>query len=873
MKSSDIRTGFLKYFEERGHAVVSSSSLVPAEDPSLLFANAGMNQFKGVFLGTEKREYKKAATSQKCLRAGGKHNDLENVGKTNRHLTFFEMLGNFSFGDYFKQDAIHFGWEFLTVTLALPADRLWITVFKEDDEAFDLWKKITGFPDDRIIRMGEKDNFWSMGETGPCGPCSEIGIDMGESFGCGRPGCTVGCDCDRYLELWNLVFMQFDRDQSGSLAPLPSPSIDTGMGLERIASVMQQVPSNFEIDIMKPVIESTEKLCGRSYEENSVSFRVIADHSRALTFALTDGVMPSNEGRGYVLRRILRRAARHGRLLGMEEAFLHTLVDDVVEVMKDQYGELLERKDHVKTIVKAEEDRFQETLTLGINLFDAVSRDLSSKSENIIPGEKVFELYDTFGFPLDLTMVMAEEKGLEVDREGFDRFLDEQRRKGREARIVQEVSDGAELPLSEFVGYLDLDADSKVRFLEVDGKVVDTAGKGAGVLTVIDPAPFYGEAGGQLGDSGSLEGEGLEVEIENAHKTAAGAIVLKGKVLEGTLAVGDRVQARVDPKKRSALERAHTATHLLHAALRDLVGGHVQQSGSLVAPDRLRFDFTHYDALSRETISSIEETVNIWIRQNQGVDWVYTGLDEAKGMGALAFFGEKYGDVVRAVTINEISLELCGGTHVSSTGEIGSFHIFSEGSIALGVRRIEAVTGRGVLDQVNRLSRIVGDVAELLKTGKGEITKKVTSLLEENKSLKRDLKNTQKEAALRDVLGVTDDVAEVDGVKVLTRKVEVPDMESLREVADQLRQKIGSGVVVLAADSDGKAVFVVAVTDDLVEDRGISAGVIIKKVSGIAGGGGGGKPRMAQAGGKHAEKIEEALSAASGIVRQLLGKG
>ncbi|MFQ6103851.1 MAG: alanine--tRNA ligase [Candidatus Glassbacteria bacterium] len=872
MRSSEIRSSFLRFFEERGHTVVPSSSLVPAEDPTLLFTNAGMNQFKEVFLGIDEREYKTAASSQKCLRAGGKHNDLENVGKTNRHLTFFEMLGNFSFGDYFKEEAILFAWEYLTKEIGLPADTVWISVFEEDDQAMAAWKKITGFPEERIAKLGEKDNFWSMGETGPCGPCSEIGVDLGDSLGCGRAGCAVGCDCDRYLEIWNLVFMQYNREKDGSLTPLPKPSIDTGMGLERIASVLQGATSNFEIDIIMPLIEKMESLCGKSYDQNKTSFRVIADHSRAITFALADGVMPSNEGRGYVIRRILRRAARHGRILGLEEAFLYTLVDGVVEAMGDQYSELAGRRDQVMKIIQAEEERFQETLTLGLTLFEEISEKVAKTGKHVIPGEKAFVLYDTYGFPLDLTMVMAEEKGMSVDVEGFQESLDRQRRKARGARAMQDVSETASLPRTEFVGYQDLTIPSRVKHIEVDGVEVDEAGAGTDLLLVIDPTPFYGEAGGQVGDSGVLRSEELAVSIETAHRKGTDTIVLKGRVKEGILRKGEKVFAEVNVQRRFALERAHTATHLLHAALRETVGTHIQQSGSLVAPDRLRFDFTHYETLNRDILGRVEERVNGWIRESMDVKWIYTGLEEARGMGALAFFGEKYGDVVRVVRVDEISLELCGGTHVSSTGEIGAFHILSEGSVALGVRRIEALTGKAVLEQINSLSQLVEDVAGILKVGEGELMKKVTLLLEENKNLRRELKNAKKEAAYRDFSELESVVPEINGIKVVTRKIDVPDIESLREVADFIRSRIDSGVIVLASESRGKAIFVATVTDDLVERGGMSAGDIVKRVSEIAGGSGGGKPRMAQAGGKYVEKIGEALSAVSGIVEQYLRK-
>jgi alanyl-tRNA synthetase len=873
LKSSEIRKKFLRYFVERGHTAVPSSSLIPAEDPTLLFTNAGMNQFKGVFLGTETREYTRAASSQKCLRAGGKHNDLENVGKTSRHLTFFEMLGNFSFGDYFKEEAIHYGWDFLTSTLGLPKERLWVSVYEGDEDAFSLWKKVAAIPGEKIYRFGEKDNFWSMGETGPCGPCSEIGIDLGESAGCRRPGCSVGCDCDRYLELWNLVFMQYTRNQDGSLTPLPKPSIDTGMGLERISSVLQGVPSNFEIDSMMPLIEKTEKISGKSYDANRVSFRVIADHARSLTFAIADGVMPSNEGRGYVVRRILRRAARHGRLLGLERAFLFGLVDDVMAAMQDQYPELLARKDHVKVIVRGEEERFQETLTSGLDLFEEIAAGLKAEAERVIPGEKAFILYDTYGFPIDLTMVMAEERGMGVDLDGYEKALDLQRERGRGARPVQDAIGGLTLPESQFIGYSDLTAPARVAYIGKDGVEVEEAVAGNMVQVVVNPSPFYGEAGGQIGDSGTLTADGVSAEVELAKKVGVQTTILETRVTEGMLRRGQEVVASVHGEKRRARARAHTATHLLHVALRDLVGSHVQQAGSFVDLDRLRFDFSHYEPLGRDQLTAIEEVVNDWIRQDIEVEWVYTGLEEAKGMGALAFFGEKYTEIVRVVRVGEISLELCGGTHVSSTGEIGAFHLVSEGSVALGVRRVEAVTGKAVSERIRDLERLASQLGDVLKVGEAEVAKKVASLLEENRDLRKELRAALREAALKDAASALSEATiEVGGVKVFARKVGVRDMESLREIADHLRGKMGSGVVVLAAEDEGEAIFVVTVTDDLAQKRGLSAGDIVKKVSAIAGGSGGGRPRIAQAGGRHVEKIEEALSRAAQIVGEFLKK-
>ncbi|HEY8449168.1 MAG TPA: alanine--tRNA ligase, partial [Bacillota bacterium] len=714
MSAAEIRGRFLSYFERQDHRIVRSSSLIPKDDPTLLFTNAGMVQFKDVFTGKERLPFKRAATAQKCMRAGGKHNDLDNVGKTARHHTFFEMLGNFSFGDYFKRDAIRFCWEFLTGELGLPPERLYATIFRDDDEAFALWQELTAIPAERIVRLGEKDNFWAMGDTGPCGPCSEVVIDRGAEYACG-PDCALDtCGCDRWLELWNLVFMQFERKPDGSLEPLPRPSIDTGMGLERIAAVLQDVPSNYETDLFRPLIEATERLTGRRYErgEGGFPFRVIADHVRAATFLIADGVFPSNEFRGYVLRRILRRAVRFGKLLGLEEPFLYRLVPVVGQIMGEAYPEVVERADYVGDVIQKEEERFHRTLEQGMDMLETLLERARAEGRNQLDGEAAFMLYDTYGLPIDLTEDAAAERGLTVDRAGFEAALEAQRARARRAREDAEAAADAPLvqaladvPPTEFVGYEQLAAPATVlAIVRGEARVAEAAGDAGPIGILLDRTPFYAEAGGQVGDTGRLVGDGVEVAIDDVKALPGARRLHLGRVVRGTLREGLRLQAEVDAARRWNIMRNHTATHLLHKALKVVLGEHANQAGSLVAPDRLRFDFTHLEALTPDQLTRIEDLVNDQILKGVPVTAYYTSLREAREAGAMALFGEKYGDEVRVVKIGDFSLELCGGTHVANTGQVGLFKVIAESSVGSGARRIEALTGPAALTYVRRIA-------------------------------------------------------------------------------------------------------------------------------------------------------------------------
>jgi alanyl-tRNA synthetase len=694
MTGNEVRSKFLEYFKKKTHEVVRSSSLVPHDDPTLLFTNAGMVQFKRAFLGEEKRSYKRATTSQKCVRAGGKHNDLENVGYTARHHTFFEMLGNFSFGDYFKEKAVEYGWDLLTNGYGLPPDKLWVSIYLDDDEAHDIWHNQIGVPTERILRFGEEDNFWAMGDTGPCGPCSEIHLDRGDAHGCGRPDCDPGCDCDRFLELWNLVFMQFNRDTSGKLTPLPKPSIDTGLGLERMVSILQDVATNFEIDLILPIIKKTEILAERRFGESvetDVAMKVIADHSRAAAFLIGDGVFPSNEGRGYVLRRIMRRAIRYGRNIGLTQPFLHLTADVVFEVMKPAYPELMESKAFITNVIKNEEVRFLETLDTGLRLLNDTLSDIKAKGQTAIPGELIFKLYDTYGFPVDIVRDVVREEQIDLDMDGFESAMQKQRDRSRSTAVFTGISDAyKQLTVkgfsAEFVGYNQLSCDSKVVLLVKDGKAVDTAGADTPIEVVTAATPFYGEAGGQMGDSGSLTAPGLQVAVTETIKDPTGLIIHRGSVVKGEIKTGQTVTLTVDKDHREATQRNHTATHILHSVLRRTLGDHVKQAGSLVAPDRLRFDFSHFSQIDEETLERIEALVNARIRENVSTEIVEMEAEEAFKSGATALFEEKYGDRVRVVALSDFSKELCGGTHVRNTGDIGFFKIVSESSVASGAR-------------------------------------------------------------------------------------------------------------------------------------------------------------------------------------------
>lgn len=863
----ELRQSFLDYFRGYDHAVVSSSPLIPQADPSLLFTNAGMNQFKRVFLGEETRSYRRATSVQKCMRAGGKHNDLENVGYTRRHHTFFEMLGNFSFGDYFKKEAIVFGWEYLTKTLGLPGDRLWVTVFRDDDEAFGLWQSSVGMPASRIVRLGEKDNFWQMGDTGPCGPCSEILIDQGKALGCGKATCAVGCDCDRYLEIWNLVFMQFDRDASGKLNPLPKPSIDTGMGLERLAAVVQGVSSNYDSDLFTPLLAAIGRQTNHSYGEEASSdrsMRVIADHLRAIAFLIADGILPSNEGRGYVLRRILRRASRHGRLLGTVEPFLHLLTGAVVEHMGGVYPELRQAGSVMREVVRGEEERFIGTLEQGLPLLQNMIESVLQDNRAMLDGEAVFKLYDTYGFPLDLIEEAAREQGLGVDLEGFQRALEAQRERARSSAsfahedvhpIVTEVEKLASP--THFLGYGTLEAESVVQALLSEDRLVDSAKAGDVVQVVLDSTPFYAEGGGQVGDQGVLAGAEGQVYVRDTTKIGPGFFLHKGTVSSGQVHKGEKVLARVNRITRNDAARNHTATHLVHAALREILGPHVKQYGSLVAPNRLRFDFAHFKPLSSRELEDIESLVNEQVRENTKVETEVLGVQEAMQAGALAFFGDKYGDRVRVVEIGEFSKELCGGTHCRFTGDIGLFKIVSEGGVAAGVRRMEALTGSGAWEQGRKVEGQLQEVAELLKTSQSDVVPKTKKLLAALKDRERELEQVKLKFADAQSGEAKADVRSVHGVQVHVQRADGLAMQELRALSDKIRNKLASGVIALGSVQDGKVSLLVVVTKDWATK--VPAGELVKTLATHVGGTGGGRPEMAQAGGKHPEKLGEAL--------------
>ncbi|MCP4353580.1 MAG: alanine--tRNA ligase [Desulfobacterales bacterium] len=875
MTGNEIRSKFLEYFEKHNHRIVRSSSLVPQDDPTLLFTNAGMVQFKRIFLGEESRGYNKATTSQKCVRAGGKHNDLENVGYTARHHTFFEMLGNFSFGDYFKEKAIEFAWDLLTNGWGFPKEKLWASIFLDDDEAHGLWLKATDISEDRIVRFDEKDNFWAMGDTGPCGPCSEILIDRGEEYGCDRPDCKVGCECDRYLEIWNLVFMQFNRDASGKMEPLPKPSIDTGMGLERVVSVIQNVPTNYDTDLMMPIIQKVENLCEKSLGdsfESDVAMKVIADHSRAASFLIGDGILPSNEGRGYVLRRIMRRAIRYGRNIGLTKPFLHETARVVFDIMKPAYPDLSEAESFITNVIKNEEIRFSETLDKGINLLNDTLSEIKAKGEKTVPGKVIFKLYDTYGFPVDIVRDVVRDENMELDMDGFDKSMEEQRKKSE--RTVGFVgSSEAYKNLSaqgikpEFVGYDTISCDSKVLVLVESGNESDQCSAPAEVEVVTEKSPFYGEAGGQAGDIGKITADNLEIKISETIKDPTGLIIHKGKIVSGTIKKGQTVTLKVDKESREATGLNHTATHILHYALRRVLGDHVKQSGSLVTPDRLRFDFTHFSQVDAEALYKIETLVNERIRQNASVQTEEMDAENAFKSGATALFEEKYGDVVRVVSLEAFSKELCGGTHTSATGNIGLFKIVGESSIGSGLRRIEALTGDAALEYTQETSKVLHDAANMLKEKPEGVAQKVEKILAEQKSLEKEVEKLKAKMASVSVESIEDYVKTVSGVKVLAKKVSVDSPAALRDLADKFRDKIKSGVVVLGSAADSKALVIAVVTKDLT-DR-FHAGNIVKEVAAVVGGGGGGRPDMAQAGGTKPEKLDEAVEKAYEIVGKM----
>lgn len=876
LQGNKLRKAFLNYFANRGHKIVESSSLVPHNDPTLLFTNAGMVQFKDLFTGLEKRDYTRAVTAQKCVRAGGKHNDLDTVGRTARHHTFFEMMGNFSFGDYFKKEAIEYAWEFLTTVIKLPKEKLWITIYLDDDEAQKLWTQNTDVPEARIVRLGEKDNFWAMGDTGPCGPCSEIIFDRGNEYSCGTECALGACDCDRWLEIWNLVFMQFERDQNGNLTPLPKPSIDTGMGLERVASILQKVDSNYDTDLLKPLLQWVEKHTGRKYSPGGEGFpfRVIADHARSCTFLIADGVLPGNEGRGYVLRRILRRAVRFGKVLGIDKPFLNKMVEEVGKLMGEAYPIIIEKQEHIQKIIKLEEMKFHETINEGMKMANDMVASVKKDGKTHISGHAAFVLYDTFGFPLDLTKDLAEESGIDVDIEGFHREMEEQRQRARAAREDAKGWDfsatfvGAlgNTGKTGFIGYGQTSIETQLLSIVLGEKSVKTADNGDEVFVLLKETPFYPEGGGQIGDQGEIASEDGRIEIIDTKKLPDERIIHIGKVVKGKIHAGSKVNVSVNSHRRLNTARNHTATHLLHQALREILGDHVNQAGSLVTPQRLRFDFNHFSAVSNEEIKQIEAIVNRQLLFGNSVKFFETTLEQAKKLGAAALFGEKYGDEVRVVQIGDYSLELCGGTHVDSTSEIGILKIISEGGIGSGLRRIEAITGPEALNYLNTMESIVKDIGTTLKTDLEHIISKVDQLLQENRDKAREIEKLSARLASYQSQNLLDSITDIEGVKLLAVKVDARNMDALRNMGDTFRNKIQSGVVVLGASIEDKASFLVMATNDVII-KGVHAGNIIRDVAKIAGGGGGGRPDMAQAGGKDSSKIEEALNAAKDILK------
>lgn len=867
--TAEIRQAFLDFFHSKGHQVVASSSLIPHNDPTLLFTNAGMNQFKDVFLGLDKRNYSRATTAQRCVRAGGKHNDLENVGYTARHHTFFEMLGNFSFGDYFKQDAIKYAWELLTGEnwFALPKEKLWVTVYETDDEAFDIWANEVGVPRERIIRIGDNkgapfasDNFWQMGDTGPCGPCTEIFFDHGDHIWGGPPGSPEE-DGDRYIEIWNIVFMQFNRQADGTMEPLPKPSVDTGMGLERIAAVLQHVNSNYDIDLFRDLIASVAKVTGATDLTNK-SLRVIADHIRSCAFLIADGVIPSNENRGYVLRRIIRRAIRHGNMLGAKDTFFWKLVAPLIAVMGSAGEELKQQQAQVEQVLKTEEEQFARTLERGLALLD---EELSKLKGDTLDGETAFRLYDTYGFPVDLTADVCRERNIKVDEAGFEAAMEEQRRRARESSGF-----GADYNamirvdgVSEFKGYDHLELNGKVTALFIDGKAVDSVSAGQEAVVILDQTPFYAESGGQVGDKGELKGAGFSFAVSDTQKYGQ-AIGHIGKVASGSLKVGDAVQADVDEARRQRIRLNHSATHLMHAALRQVLGTHVAQKGSLVNDKALRFDFSHFEAMKPEEIRAVEDLVNAQIRRNLAIETNIMDIDAARASGAMALFGEKYDDRVRVLQMGDFSTELCGGTHAARTGDIGLFRITSESGTAAGVRRIEAVTGEGAIAMLHAQSDQLSDIAQLLKGDSHNLGEKVRAALERTRQLEKELQQLKEQAAAQESANLSSKAEEINGVKLLVSELAGVEPKMLRTMVDDLKNQLGSTVVVLATVADGKVSLIAGVSKD-VTDR-VKAGELVGMVAQQVGGKGGGRPDMAQAGGTDASALPAALASVKGWV-------
>ncbi|MDP4092852.1 MAG: alanine--tRNA ligase [Bacillota bacterium] len=868
---NELRERFLKFFEGKGHLRLPSFPLVPRNDTSLLLINSGMAPLKPYFTGKEEPPRKRVTTCQKCIRTP----DIENVGKTARHGTFFEMLGNFSFGDYFKDEIIPWAWEFITQDIKLPVDRLWVTVYQDDDEAFEIWNKVVGLPADRIVRMGKDDNFWEIG-TGPCGPCSEIYFDRGPDKGCGSPDCKIGCDCDRFIEFWNLVFTQFNRDEEGNYTKLAHPNIDTGMGLERLACIVQDVNNLFEIDTVRNILNSACKAAGVEYGKNSktdVSIRVITDHIRSTTMMVSDGVLPSNEGRGYVLRRLLRRAARHGKLLGIDKQFLYELADVVINESGKAYPELVEKADYIKKVIKIEEERFEATLDQGLNILNSFIDETKAKGEKTIAGSMVFKLHDTYGFPLDLTREIAEENSLAIDEAGFKQEMDAQKKKAREALKNKDNAGWDENIFNkldkslktEFVGYGAYSCDAKILYIVKDEEIVENAQENDEVTVILNRTPFYAESGGQVGDTGIIESKLGLLNVVSCKKTPDGKYLHICIVEKGIIEVNTEVTVRIDTERRMSIARNHTSTHLLQKALRNIVGTHVAQAGSLVEPDRLRFDFTHFSGVTQEELKKVETEVNDKILSGISVNVMELPIEEAKKMGAMALFGEKYGSIVRLVKIGDYSLEFCGGTHLENTAQAGLIKIVTESGVAAGVRRIEALTGKYAIEYFNEKENMLNEVASALKTNPQDSVRKVEALNTELKSAEKEIEQLRNKLVSSEVGDVLSNAVEIKGIKVVTARFDQLDMDALRNTGDMLKNKMGSGVVVLATGYAGKVSFIVTATRDVV-DKGIHCGNIIREVAKIAGGGGGGRPDMAQAGGKDITKIDDALKTSSTVI-------
>jgi len=871
----EIRKEFLDFFKEKEHLIMPSFSLVPKDDKSLLLIGAGMAPMKKYFTGELTPPAKRIATSQKCIRTG----DIENVGRTARHATFFEMLGNFSFGDYFKKEAIEWAWEFLTEKMEIPQEDLWVSIYYDDDEAYEIWNKDIHVPGERIVRLGKEDNFWEL-EVGPSGPCSEIHVDRGIKYGCGSADCKPGCDCDRFLEVWNLVFTQFDKDSEGNYHPLDHPNIDTGMGLERIAAVLEGADTIFEVKEIQRIVNKVEKISKYKYNTKNnkdVSIRVITDHVRAMTFLVSDGVLPSNEGRGYILRRLIRRAARHGKLLGIDGAFLTKIVDEVINSWKVEYEDLTDKEEYIKRIIKIEEEKFQSTIDQGIEILDSYIQDMISNNKTILSGSQAFKLYDTYGFPIDLTKEILEEKDLKTDEVEFNSKMEEQRERARKAREgkdsgwkAEEQIDGFSELETKFEGYTTNELDSNIIALVKDSQRVDHLNLGDEGIIVLSETPFYGESGGQVGDTGIIETKDAKAEITDTQYTSDGLIIHIAKVVSGELRLGDQVRAQVNDSRRNALRRYHTATHLLHKALKEVLGAHVNQAGSIVLSNRLRFDFTHFQVPTRKELKKIEKKVNEKILEAIEVKTIETSLVNAKDMGAVGLFEDKYMDQVRIISIGDFSMEFCGGTHVNNTANIGLFKIISESGIASGIRRIEAITGMDVYNYMLNIDKDIDKLSNLLKTNKSHLYEKAKSLIGDIREKDKEIESLEDKLAVDQTKDILQSKTAIKGVSIITHKLENMDMNALRGLGDEIRNQLGSGVIVLASVSDNKLIFLSMVTKDLVKE-GISAGNIVKEIAKLTGGNGGGRPDMAQAGGKDISKLDDALSIVPNLIDDLIG--